>query len=55
MSVWMLGRLLGNVTVSLQYRHREVNPVTLLDIMGRATRVTMRVMVMRRMVNVELG
>jgi hypothetical protein len=33
----MLGWFLGNVTVSPQYRHREVNPVTLLDIDGERT------------------
>jgi hypothetical protein len=34
----MLGRLLGNVTVSPWYRHREVNLVTLLDINGEGAK-----------------
>ncbi len=34
----MLGRLLGYVTVSPRYRHREVKPVTLLDIDGEGTK-----------------
>jgi hypothetical protein len=38
MSVWTLGRSLRNVTVSPWYRHREVNPATLLDINGEGAK-----------------
>jgi hypothetical protein len=38
MSVRMLGRKLGYVTVSPRYRYREVNPVTLFDINGEGAK-----------------
>jgi hypothetical protein len=51
----MLGWLLGYVTISPWYRHREVSPVTLFAIDEEGTKSNNESNGDEKMVNVELG